>query len=257
MSGPTRPTMLGVSLKLYLSPERSVDWAVRVADLARDHVAVQDGAVVLFVLPSLPALDGVRRALDGSGVHLGAQDLFWADRGAYTGGVSGTDLRLVGCEYVEVGHAERRRWFREDDSVIGLKLAAAFRNGLVPVLCIGEPVRTTPQGAVDECVQRLEAVLAAAGDEIHGDLVVAYEPEWAIGSDRSAEPDHVDEVCSGIRSHLGTMPRRGAVSVIYGGSAAPGLLPRLGPNVDGLFLGRFAHDPSALGLILDETTALR
>lgn len=257
MSDPRRPTVLGVSLKLYLSPERSVDWAIRVAELARGHRAIEDGAVVLFVLPSLPALDGVRRAIEGSGVRLGAQDLFWAERGAYTGAVSGLDLRVAGCDYVEVGHAERRRWFGEDDEVIGRKLAAAFRTGLVPVLCIGEATHGSPADAVRECVDRLDAILDSAGGQVDGDLVIAYEPEWAIGSDRAADPEHVNEVCAGLRARLATGERRGITTIIYGGSAAPGLLPRLGPEVDGLFLGRFAHDPAALAQILDETAALR
>lgn len=256
MSAGSRPPILGVSLKLYLDPERSVAWASRVAETARASTAAQRGDLRLFVLPSLPALAAVRDVLAGTGVAVGAQDLWWADRGAYTGGVSGADLAALGCSFVEVGHAERRRWFGEDDVTIGRKLAAAVRNGITPVLCLGEPEDVGHAAATFECVDRLDAILDVA-DAPLVDLVVAYEPEWAIGADRSASPEHVDAVCAGIRTRLDALGLPGSTDVIYGGSAGPGLLSRLGPQVDGLFLGRFAHDPEAFARIVDEAASVR
>ena len=150
-----RALMVGVSLKMYFDPARTASWVREVAERTAQHDAVRSGRVHLFVLPSLPALPAAVAALAGTGVAVGAQDLFWADRGPYTGGVSGLDLRAIGCTYVEVGHAERRRVFGEDDAVIRLKLAAAFRSGLTPVLCVGEAARSTagPAGRTRRCAR--------------------------------------------------------------------------------------------------------
>jgi triosephosphate isomerase len=257
-TGPGLPRpLIGVSLKLYLDPARSVAWARRIGEIARRHEATAGGRAGLFVLPSLPALAGVLEATAGTPVRVGAQDLFWEDRGAYTGAVSGADLRAVGCELVEIGHAERRRYFGETDDTIRRKLAAALRNDLIPVLCAGERTRQDPAAAIAEVTAQLAAALDGLSSERRGSgLVLAYEPEWAIGADVSASPEHVAEVTSGIRAFLATRPDLPPTSVIYGGSAGPGLLGRLDGAVDGLFLGRFAHDPEAVAAVLDEAMAL-
>ncbi|GAB3632364.1 triose-phosphate isomerase [Microbacterium shaanxiense] len=249
-----RPVLLGASLKLYLDIDATVAWAESLAAIARAHPAVISGEVGLFVLPSLPALDRVIAAVAGSPIAVGAQDLFWADRGAYTGAVSGADLARLGCRYVEVGHAERRHVFGEDETVIRRKLAAAVRNGLTPVLCVGEVTRQSAVSAAETCIQQIESAVADAGEL--SDLVVAYEPEWAIGQAEPASPDHVTEVAGRLRSHLA---QRGLdhAAVIYGGSAKPGLLSTLGSGVDGLFLGRFAHEPQAFASIIDEAVSTR
>ncbi len=255
--GATPPLVIGVSLKMYFDPARSVAWSRSVGRIAAEHAAVQGGAVELFVLPSLPALPAVLDVLRGTAVAVGAQDLFWEDRGAYTGGVSGADLKALGCTYVEVGHVERRRWFGEDDVTVNLKLAAALRNGLTPVLCIGERVDQGPAAAIEECIAQLESSLDGLDGPVGAaPLVVAYEPEWAIGRDESAEPDHVRAVTASIAAHLEADRRLRGSTVVYGGSAGAGLLPRLQGAVGGLFLGRFAHEPAKLVRILDEAMAV-
>ena len=246
---------LGVSLKLYLDIPRTVRWAKEVASIARRHPAVRAGDVRLIALPSLPALDATRTALADSGVELGAQDLFWEDRGAYTGAVSGSDLRQAGCAYVEIGHAERRALFGEDDDMIRRKLAAAVRNRLVPILCVGEATRG--EDAAQACVAQLTSALdgldpAAVLDE----LIVAYEPVWAIGARRPAPAEDVTGVIAALPRALDDDPRVAAAYVIYGGSAGPGQLGTLGRGVDGLFLGRFAHDPAQLERVLDEAATI-
>ncbi|MES2866091.1 triose-phosphate isomerase family protein [Microbacterium profundi] len=249
-----RPVLLGASLKLYLDIDTSVAWAESLAVIARAHPAVIAGEVRLFILPSLPALDRVIAAVAGSPIAVGAQDLFWADRGAYTGAVSGADLARLGCRYVEVGHAERRHVFGEDDAIIRRKLTAAVRNGLTPVLCVGEETRQDTALAAATCIAQIESAIADAGDL--SDLVVAYEPEWAIGQAEPASPDHVTEVVARLRAHL-AQRGLGAAAVIYGGSAKPGLLSTLSSGVDGLFLGRFAHEPQAFASIIDEAARAR
>lgn len=245
---------LGVSLKLYLDIDESAAWAAEIAQRTRAHPAVLSGQVRLFVLPSVPALHRVIEAIGDAPVAIGAQDLFWEDRGAFTGGVSGADLASLGCRYVEVGHAERRRIFGEDDITIRRKFAAAVRNGLTPVLCIGEERRQDADAAAAVCIAQLDS----AATDVAGldELIVAYEPEWAIGQPEPAPAEHVMAVAERLRAHL---DRRGVdrAAVIYGGSAKPGLLSALGTSVDGLFLGRFAHDPDSFAYMIDEAAKTR
>lgn len=250
------PVTLGVSLKLYLDIDSSVRWAEAVADVARANAAVMVGDVRLFVLPSLAALSRVAEAISDTPIALGAQDLFWEDRGAYTGGVSGADLVALGCRYVEVGHAERRTAFGEDSEIIRRKFAAAVRNGLTPVLCVGERDERGAASAAETCIAQLESAVAAVDEGAVTDLVVAYEPEWAIGRSTPAAPEHVVAVIERLRIRIDQIPGLVSSTVIYGGSAKLGLLSLIGSHVDGLFLGRFAHDPVSLNRILDEAALL-
>jgi triosephosphate isomerase len=199
----------------------------------------------------------VRDATSGTAVEVGAQNLHWEDRGPYTGEVSGTDLREIGCTLVEVGHAERRSVFGEDDDVVRRKLAAAVRNGLTPVLCVGESERVPAADGASRCLDELESARAGLDGMPVGDLIVAYEPVWAIGRPTPAPTDHIQVVAAALRDRLAEDDRVTGSSVIYGGSAQRGMLSDLGGAIDGLFLGRFAHDTASLARIIDEAAALR
>lgn len=247
----SKPALLGVSLKLYFGHRETLDWCRQVADMARYHRALQDGAVKLFVLPSFQALVPAAEILANTPVSIGAQNLHWEDRGAFTGEVSGLALSEAGCDYVEVGHAERRRSFGEDDSVVAAKTAAALRNGLVPVICVGESEEGAPADAAAFCIAQLQAALAVT-EVADVPVVVAYEPVWAIGAEHPASTKHISAVCTLLREWLSSQNRAAEWSVIYGGSAGPGLLSELGSDVDGLFLGRFAHKVDALSDIIRE-----
>lgn len=258
MTSAAEPVVLGVSLKLYFDPDRTAQWAGQVATIARRHVAVTDKAVELFVLPSAPMIAATVQALRGTGVRVGAQDLFWEDRGAITGGVSGADLRDLGCDYVEIGHAERRRIFGEDDAMIRRKLDAAFRNRLCPIICVGECEKGSAEVAAAESIAELAALLDnTTEDHSERRLLVAYEPEWAIGAEHAASAEHVRHVVATIRSWLNVHRGHERHAVLYGGSAGPGLLRELAGAADGLFLGRFVHDPRALEQVLDEVVTLK
>ncbi len=257
------PFTVGVSLKMYFGHARTLEWAAAIGDIARRHPAVMEGLVDLFVVPTFPSLVPVRDILAGSRVRLGAQDLSSADEGAFTGEVSGAELREIGCTLAEVGHAERRTLFHEDDAVVAAKTAAALRNGLTPLLCVGEttlvrePGRSPASIAADEVASQLRSALSdvdAAG--LVGPVIVAYEPQWAIGAPEPATPDHIAAVVAELETVVAALPGRDGSRVIYGGSAGPGLLTALGGEVKGLFLGRFAHDPTAVETILDEVRAL-
>ena len=233
--------LVGVSLKAYFGHARTLAWAEAVAELAT-RPAIADGTVELFVIPSFPELAEVGRILDGTPIRLGAQDVFWEDHGPYTGEVTADQLAELGVSLVEIGHAERRRLFHETDEVVAAKCAAASRHGIQPLLCIGERTRGTEREAVSESAAQLASANAP-------DALVAWKPVWAIGAERPAEPEYIRAVCDGLRESLGG--RR----LIYGGSAGPGLLAELHGSVDGLFLGRFAHDAAALSAVIDEAAA--
>lgn len=250
-----RHTLIGVSLKMYLDHNETLAWCREVAAIVAGHPAVTSGAVDLFILPTFPSLAAAIDIFAGTAVKVGAQDLFWEDRGAYTGAVSGIALDQIGCSYVVVGHAERRQLFGETAEAVALKVVAAQRNRLTPVLCIGEQDVGEVTWAIAECTDQLMSVLGERGCLGRvGPLVVAYEPQWAIGAEEPASPDHVRDVCHGIRSWLAACGRHD-VPVIYGGSAGPGLLTALGSAVDGLFLGRSVHDAEAMRRVLDEAMA--
>lgn len=251
------PIVLGVSLKMYLDHHGTIEWCRGIARIARRHPALRDGSAELFVLPSFPSLSAVAEVLAGTGVRYGAQNLHQDDAGAYTGEVSGRALRQIGCELVEVGHFERRTLFGEDDEVVAAKLTAALRNDLIPVLCVGESDKTTPEAAAEEAFSQLVSATAQAHESgLSGRIIVAYEPAWAIGAAEPADPEYIGAVGGTLRRRMDADPLHASNSVIYGGSAGPGLLTRLGGSVDGLFLGRFAHDPAALERVLDEASAL-
>ncbi|MGO3884852.1 MAG: triose-phosphate isomerase family protein, partial [Mycetocola sp.] len=173
--------LIGSSLKMYFSRERSVQWSSAVADIVRAHPVTQRQEATVFAIPSFLAVEAVSDAVGDSGVLVGVQDMFWEDNGAYTGEVSGPQVSELGATLVEIGHAERRALFGETDETVALKVAAAWRNSLIPVLCIGETRQQNPADAAEECRVQLAASLAGAhADGLSGDLVVAYEPVWAI-----------------------------------------------------------------------------
>jgi triosephosphate isomerase len=239
---------IGISTKMYLGYETSRAWLGAVASLASASGAVQSGQVRLFVAPSFPVLETALDLTRGTPIQVAAQNASDRDAGALTGEVSPAFLAEMGVELVEVGHAERRRLFHEDDGVVAGKVAAAQRNGLQPLLCVGEEVRAAPEEAARTCLGQIQrAGISSVGPS----PVIAYEPLWAIGTPRPAPSDYVRAVAACLREELDD-----GVTLLYGGSAGPSLLPGLYPFVDGLFLGRFAHDPRNVALVLEEADRL-
>jgi triosephosphate isomerase len=248
------PTIVAISLKMYFSNARTREYCRRIAELAQDDHGVRTGATELVVLPTFVSVPAALAAVRETRVTVGAQDLATHDSGAFTGEVSGAELAEIGCTHVEVGHVERRTLFAETDPVVAAKLSAALRNRLVPILCVGEASRTDPAAAADVCIRQvLSALPQDVGDTATSRIIVAYEPIWAVGAAEPAGPNYVADVCQRVRIALnGYLPD---FAIIYGGSAGPGLLTKLGGNVDGLFLGRFAHDPRAVLGVLAEAAA--
>lgn len=243
------PTIIAISLKMYFGHARTRAYCRALAALAAEDAGVRGGATDLIVLPTFVSIPAALEEAAGTGVRVGAQDLAEHDVGAFTGEVSGAELAEMGCTHVEVGHAERRTLFGETDAVVATKTRAALRNGLTPILCVGEPERADPAAAAEVCLRQVVSALPDGGPR---SVIVAYEPHWAIGTDRAAPTDHVAEVCRRVRAGLVAHPA--GVSLIYGGSAGPGLLSELSGHVDGLFLGRFGHDPEAVAGMLAEAS---
>lgn len=230
-------SLAGINLKMYMSLARTRAWL--------EAVAAVDTTVELFVLPSFVSLPDARRVLGPAGIGYGAQDVSTAESGAYTGEVSATALGELGCGYTAIGHAERRQRFGEDDATVVDKARALIRVGIVPVVCIGELERNE---GVRRPGEQMERVLAGVPDEC--ELIFAYEPVWAIGAAEPPPAQYVVEMAEHLRGRYALRP--GRTRLVYGGSAGPGLYPRLASSVDGLFLGRFAHDISSLTKILAE-----
>ena len=176
------------------------------------------------MVPPFTDLRSVQTLVDGDKLRLtyGAQDLSQHDSGAYTGEVSGAFLAKLGCSFVVVGHSERRTYHHEDDALVAAKALAAFKHGLVPIICIGEHLEVREAGNhVDYNVEQLRGSLAGLSAEQIGQAVIAYEPVWAIGTGRVASAADAQEVCQAIRQELGNLasPELAAgVRVLYGGS---------------------------------------
>ena len=244
-------TYVGVSTKMYLGYRDTLDWLERLRHEVDSRPALAAGRVVPFVIPSFPVLPAAAALLEGSPLLLGAQNCGWAD-GPWTGEVAPSMLAELGVRLVEIGHAERRAHFGETDAVVALKVRAADDAGLTPLLCVGEDSAAAGDAA-DFVFRQIDA--AVAGDwALASRLVIAYEPVWAIGAAEPADAGYVSDVVNHLRGLLARHGLQG-LPVIYGGSAKPGLLPRLG-GVSGLFLGRFAHDAANFGKVLDEALLL-
>lgn len=201
-------------------------------------------ALEVVVLPPFVDLRSVQTLIDSDRLAIGwgAQDLSVHDEGAYTGEVSGRMLAALGCRYVLVGHSERRAHHGETDDVVRRKVLAAARNALVPLLCVGEGPQVREAGHhVEHCVRQLDGALDGVPAEVVRDLVVAYEPLWAIGTGAVATPADAQEVCSGLRRRLvERYPGLGAgVRLLYGGSVKPDNVADLmaQPDVDGALVG--------------------
>jgi triosephosphate isomerase (TIM) len=199
----------------------------------------------VVVLPPYTDLRSVQTLVDGDRLRLGygAQDLSQHDNGAYTGDISGSMLAKLGCSYVVVGHSERREYHHEDDALVNAKVRAAIRNGIVPILCLGEslPIRQAG-GHVAHCMSQVRAALDGVTAEQARTLVVACEPVWAIGTGEVATPEDTQEVCAELRTTLAEVysgDLADGVRIIYGGSvkpdSAPGLMAM--PDVDGALVG--------------------
>jgi triosephosphate isomerase len=197
----------------------------------------------VIVAPVFTALAAVSAALAGSPLRVAAQDSHWEEQGAFTGAVSGSLLKDAGCTAVIIGHSERRQLFGETDEQVNRKTLAALRNGLLPIVCVGETLAERESGAVQQVIGRqVRGALSGLGPEQVATLAVAYEPVWAIGTGRTASPAQANEVHAYIRGLLSEAfgaTVAGRVRILYGGSVKPDNVDELmrEPELDGVLVG--------------------
>ena len=238
----SRKPWIGSSWKMTKTRADAREIASRIAAEAGDRV---DDAR-LFVIPSFTAIAEVADILAGSGVKVGVQNMHWADDGAWTGEISPRMVKECGATLVEIGHSERRAHFGETDETVGLKVEAAVRHGLIPLICIGETLADRESGRADEVLagEVKGALGKLSAEQRQAAILLAYEPVWAIGEKGiPATADYADarqaEILKVAESILG---RR--VPCLYGGSVNPGNCAELiaCPHIDGLFIGRSAWE---------------
>ena len=212
------------------------------AELVEALPEVPAGVEVLVCPPTID-LCCVAHKLEGSAIALGAQNCYWEASGAYTGETSVPMLKSAGCTYCIIGHSERRDYFHESDEDQNKKARALVAGGIVPVFCCGEPLEVREAGTyVEHVVAQVKAGLAGLELASADQLVVAYEPIWAIGTGMTATADDAQEVCHAVREALvelfGAEMAEG-IRVLYGGSAKPGNIAELvaKPDVDGALVG--------------------
>ena len=192
-------------------------------EFLRDIIpSVRDVADVdIVIAPPFTALSTAAEAMQGSNLQLAAQDIFWEEKGAYTGEISPAMLRDAGCRHVIIGHSERRQYFHEDDGVVNKKLRAAQKAGLGVIFCMGESLEEREANRTFDVIRReVEKGLEGISAE---DLVVAYEPIWAIGTGRTASPEQAQEVHAFVRDLLKNLYGSAAegIRILYGGSVTP------------------------------------
>jgi len=244
------------------------DLAPRVEGLAKVKVAV---------CPPATALWAVGQALSGSSVALGAQDMFWADQGAFTGMISPVMLKEAGCKYVIIGHSERRgrfgkpdeslskeaaRVFGDTDASVNLKVKAALANNLIPIICVGETLGERDEGLTDAIIAgQLETGLSGFSAQQVAGLVIAYEPVWAIGTGRACEAEEANRVIGVIRRVIERVfdKQAGAsVRIQYGGSVTDANAHELlsQPEIDGALVGGASLDASRFSSIVQAASVI-
>ncbi|MFH2012324.1 MAG: triose-phosphate isomerase [Pseudomonadota bacterium] len=198
--------------------------------------------VEIVVAPPFLAIYHVAQEVKGFNIQVSAQDVFWEEEGAYTGAVSPKMLLDVGCEYVIIGHSERRQYFGETDETVNKKIKSSLQHGLIPIFCVGETLQQRESGDTFNIVEtQIKRGLSSLSSSDMENVIIAYEPVWAIGTGKTATSEQAEEVHSFIRKLLKEIYKDTAdrIRILYGGSVKPdnidGLMAK--PNIDGALVG--------------------
>jgi triosephosphate isomerase len=221
--------MIVANWKMHFDAKKAIETGCAIKTL------VLSAKTELAVCAPYVYLTGLFECFKDSNIKLGAQNLYFEEEGAYTGEISAMMLKSVGCEYVIVGHSERRQIFGEDDEFLNKKLKSALSHSLVPILCVGESLS---QRQNNETFKVIENQLVKDLQDIDGSVIIAYEPIWAIGSGKVASPEQIFVVHEFIKKFIDT-------KVLYGGSVNPQNAQELSSidNVDGFLVGGASLDP--------------
>ncbi len=228
-----KPIMAG-NWKMNKLEQEAVDFVQKLKPLVKD---VHDRTII--ICPPFPSLSKVCDVVCDSNIALGAQNVYWEEKGAFTGEISASMLKSVGCTYVIIGHSERRQYFGETDETVNKRIFAALKHKLMPIVCVGE---TLEQREKNETFKVIETQIKGAINNIPveewDNITIAYEPVWAIGTGKTASPEQAQEVHAFIRKHL---PKEVAekTRILYGGSVKPDNVKELmaKPDIDGGLVG--------------------
>lgn len=254
-----RKPIVGMSLKMYHNLlKKAADFAENINQLVGEEEEIEQ-----FLFPGMGTLYPVSLKLKGSMIGFGSQNIAPAANGAYTGEFSIESLVDMGGSYVEIGHSERRSLFHETDEMIADKVQLTIESGLIPVLCIGEPKESTNFEWIKSFLEnQLSMDLQKIAKEKLKTVIIAYEPVWAIGAANAASAEHVAKIHTLIRESLSNLFGTEAAEkmrIIYGGSVSKDNVSAivLNENVDGVFVGRFGHDPKNYQAIVESVKTIK
>jgi triosephosphate isomerase len=245
-----RRPILAANWKMHKTAAEAAAFASAFLPLVEDAREVD-----VVIAPPFTALEALGRALTGSAVALAAQNVHPEQKGAYTGEISAGMLAHLRCAYAIVGHSERRSLFAETDAFVARKARALLERGIRPIVCVGESLeQREAERTFDVVGAQIDGSLADVDSERAADVVVAYEPVWAIGTGRTATPEMAQEVHAFIRERLGARFGAGAadVRIQYGGSVKPDNVDSLmaEPDIDGALVGGASLEPEAFARIV-------
>jgi triosephosphate isomerase len=246
-----RKPLIAANWKMYKTPAQAEEYVKAFLPLVAGHDRDE-----IVLCPSYTSLSTVLSALVGSGIGVGAQNMHYAEEGAFTGEISAGMIAAVGAKYVIIGHSERRQYFCETDEIVNQKLHTAFRHKLIPILCIGEHLEDREKGKTDEVLLRQAAIALKGVPPADAEtMVIAYEPVWAIGTGKTATPELAAQAHFVVRSEIARLMGREVASnmrIIYGGSVksdnASSLLNQ--PEIDGALVGGGSLDPQSFAKIV-------
>jgi len=246
-----RIPLIAGNWKMYKTCNEAVDAANQLLKLVSDIENVD-----ILIAPTFTSLALVSKIVRNTKVDLGAQDMFWEKEGAFTGEVSAPMLISAGCQYVIIGHSERRQYFGETDETVNKKIKAAGASGLIPILCVGETeIQRDEKKTFSVLDKQIEKGLENLTFDEHRSLVIAYEPVWAIGTGKTATTDQIQEVHVFLRDliekRFGNMLAK-ATRILYGGSVKPDNVSELMalPDVDGALVGGASLQPDSFSKII-------
>ena len=221
-----RKKLIAANWKMYKTPDQAREFFRDFLPLVQGHDRDE-----IVVCPTFLAIDAAVNSAKGSNVAVGAQDVHWEKEGAFTGEINAAMLVAVSVTHVIIGHSERRQYFGETDEQVAQKVRAAHRDGLIPIVCVGETLAQRERGETTALIARqIRTALQEHAQTTFSSLIVAYEPVWAIGTGQTATPAQAQEVHAAIRATLTELSDRATaemVRILYGGSVKP-------DNVDGL-----------------------
>jgi len=238
-----RKKIIAGNWKMNMTPSE----AVELINTLKPLVATEDADVV-FCVPAIDIIPAVEAA-KGSNIEIGAENMYFEEKGAYTGEISPAMLTDVGVKYVVLGHSERREYFAENSETVNKKMLKAFEHGITPIMCCGETLTQREQGVTMDFIrQQVKVGFLGVTAEQAATAVIAYEPIWAIGTGKTATTEQAQEVCKGIRECIAEIYDEAtaeAIRIQYGGSVNAATAPELfaQPDIDGGLVGGAALKP--------------